>query len=46
MLKKLTSIIHFYRSLSFFDSTDTSNLVVLASRTFINKVKSNTLIAR
>jgi hypothetical protein len=46
MLKKLTLIIQFYRSLSFFDSTDTSTLVVLASRTFINKIKSNTLIAR
>lgn len=46
MLKKLTTIIQFYRSLSFYDSTETSTLVVLASRNFINKIKCNTLIAR
>jgi Cyclic nucleotide-binding domain len=46
MLKKLTSIIQFYRSLSFFDTMETSTLVILASRTFITKVKSNTLIVR
>lgn len=46
MLKKLTSILQFYRALSFFASMDTSTLLILASRTFITKVKSNTLIAR
>lgn len=38
MLKKFNIILQFYRSLSFFDSIDTSTLLILASKTFITVV--------
>lgn len=46
MLRKLNIILQFYRSLSFFDTLDTATLLILASRTFITVLKSNTLVHR
>ena len=46
ILKKLNILIQFYWSFSFFDYMETSTLLILASKTFVTLVQSNTLIFR
>ena len=46
LLKKLTSIQKFYRSLSFFDKIDPNILLILASKTSSIVLQSNTLVVR
>jgi CRP-like cAMP-binding protein len=46
MLKKLNIIISFYRSLNFMDGLDNNTLLIIASKTNITNLQSNTLVVR
>ena len=46
MLKKLNVIIAFYRSLNFMDGLDNNTLLIIASKTHITNLQTNTLVVR
>ena len=46
MLKKLNVIISFFRSLNFMDGLDNNTLLIIASKTNIQILQSNTLVCR
>jgi hypothetical protein len=46
MLKKLNITISFYRSLNFMDNLDNNTLLILASKTTVSILQSNTLVVR
>ena len=46
MLKKLNIIISFFRSLNFMDGLDNNTLLIIASKTNIQILQSNTLVCR
>ena len=46
LLKKLNIIISFYRSLNFMNGLDNNTLIIIASKTRITNLQSNTLVAR
>lgn len=46
LLKKLTGILQYYKTLSFFENVQMSTLLILASKTVVNKLQAQTLIIR
>jgi CRP-like cAMP-binding protein len=46
MLKRLSIITQFYRALNFMNHIDNNTLMILASKTNISKLQSNTLIVK
>ena len=45
-MKKLNIIISYYRSLNFMDTLDNNSLMILASKTNVTVLQTNTLVVR